>query len=189
MEDRYPMKLFFILALIAIPASAERIDLEADPAATEVNWTLGDALHTVHGTFKLEKGDLWFDTGNGQAGGLLVVDATSGESGSKGRDGRMHKNVLESTSYPEITFVPDRVDGAVARTGDSEVQLHGMFTIHGGTHELLMKVKCHIEERKLTAVISFAVPYVKWGMKDPSNFLLKVKDFVEIDIQAAARIK
>jgi hypothetical protein len=25
-------------------------------------------------------------------------------------------------------------------------------------------------------------------MKDPSNFLLKVKDFVEVDIEAAARI-
>jgi hypothetical protein len=64
-----------------------------------------------------------------------------------------------------------------------------MFTIHGSTHELLMKVKSHIEQQKVTASISFSVPYVKWGMKDPSNLLLKVKDFVEIDIEAAARIK
>lgn len=182
------MKLFPILALIAIPALAERIDLEINPAA-KVNWTLGDILHTVRGTFKLNKGDFWFDSGSGQAGGLLVVDATSGESGNNARDRRMHKNVLESARYPEITFVPDRVDGKVARTGDSELQLHGMFTIHGGTHEVLMKVKSHMEQQKITATLSFTVPYVKWGMKDPSNFLLKVKDFVEIDIQAAARIK
>lgn len=183
------MKLFSILALIAIPALAQRIDLEISPAATTVNWTLGDVLHTVHGTFKLKNGNLWFDPGSGQAGGLLVVDATSGESGSNARDGRMHKNVLESARYPEITFVPDRVVGKVTPTGDSEVQLHGMFTIHGGTHEVLMKVKNHIEQQKVTATISFTVPYVKWGMKDPSNFLLKVKDVVEIGIEAAARIK
>ena len=52
-----------------------------------------------------------------------------------------------------------------------------------------MKVKSHLEQQKLTATITFAVPYVKWGMKDPSNFLLKVKDFVDIDITASAKIK
>jgi polyisoprenoid-binding protein YceI len=183
------MRLFAILALIALPALAQRIDLEIDPSATKVNWTLGDVLHTVRGTFKLKKGDLWFDADNGQAGGLLVVDATSGNSGSGARDSRMHKNVLESARYPEFTFVPDRVDGKVARTGDSEVQLHGMFTIHGGTHEILMKVKSHIQQQQLSAAISFAVPYVKWGMKDPSNFMLKVNNFVTIDIQAEERLK
>ncbi len=184
------MKLLSIFALIAIPVMAERIDLELNPATTQVNWTLGGALHTVHGTFKLKKGDrLWFDDSSGQAGGLLVVDAISAESGSSARDSRMQKDVLESARYPEITFAPDRVVGKVLRTGDSEVQLHGMFTIHGGTHEILMKVNSHVDQQKLTATVSFTVPYVKWGMKDPSNFLLKVKDLVQIDIQAAARIK
>jgi polyisoprenoid-binding protein YceI len=177
------------LALLALssPVFAEKIDLAMDPAATKVQFTLGDVLHTVHGTFKLTKGSLWFDPATGQAGGLLVVDAASGDSGSGARDSRMNKNVLESAKYPEITFAPDRVDGAVARTGDSEVQLHGMFTIHGGTHELTMKVRTHMQPPQLTADISFTVPYVKWGMKDPSTFVLKVKDFVDIDIHAVAR--
>lgn len=183
------MKLFAILTLMVVPLFAERFDIEIDTAATKVNWILGDVLHTVSGTFKVKKGDVWFDTGSGKAGGLLVIDAASGESGSSVRDGRMRKNVLESVKYPEITFVPDRVDGKVAPVGDSEVELHGMFTIHGGTHEVLMKVKSHIEQRNVTASISFTVPYVKWGMKDPSNFLLKVKDSVEIGIEAAARVR
>jgi polyisoprenoid-binding protein YceI len=139
--------------------------------------------------FKLKPGDLWFDPDSARAGGLLVVDATSGESGSKARDSRMHANVLESARYPEIAFRPDRVDGKIGSTGDYDLQLHGEFTIHGGTHEMLMKVKTHIEQQQLTAAISFTVPYVKWGMKDPSNFLLKVKDYVDIDIQTTAHIK
>ena len=183
------MRAVLVLALLAGPALAERIDLEMDPAATKVGFTLGDVLHTVHGTFRLKNGNLWFDPATGQAGGLLTVDATSGDSGSGARDGRMHKNVLESARFPDITFAPDHVDGAVARTGDSVVQLHGMFTIHGGTHELTVKVKNHMEQQKLSADISFTVPYVKWGMNDPSNFLLKVKDSVDIDIQATARVK
>jgi len=183
------MKRLALLVLMALPMLAERVDLQVDPAATKVNWTLGDVLHTVHGTFRLKQGEVWFDSDSGQAGGLLVVDAASGESGSGARDGRMQKNVLESGLYPEIRFVPDRVDGKVAPAGDSEVQLHGQFTIHGATHEVVMKVKSHREAREVTASLWFTVPYVKWGMKDPSNFLLKVKDFVEIEVEAVGRVK
>lgn len=183
------MKRILLIALLALPAFAEKIDLAVDPATTKVQWTLGDVLHTVKGTFRLKKGDLWFDPETAKAGGLLVVDATSGESGSGARDGRMHKNVLESAKYPEITFAPDRVDGKVATSGDSEVQLHGTFTIHGAAHEITMKAKTHRDGQKLTATLAFNVPYVKWGMKDPSTFVLKVKDFVEIDVETAGRIR
>ena len=68
----------------------------------------------------------------------------------------------------------------------SDVQLHGAFTIHGAAHEIAIPAKTHIEQQKLTARITFPVPYVKWGMKDPSNFLLKVKDTVQIDITLVA---
>ncbi len=182
------MRILSILVLLAVPVVAQRADVHLDPAVTQINWTLGDVLHTVHGTFKLQKGDIWFDSATGQAGGMLIVDAASGQSGSSARDSRMHKNVLESAKFPQITFVPDRLIGTVSPAGDSDVQLHGVFTIHGGTHEMLMKVKSHMEPQKLTADIAFTVPYVKWGMKDPSNFLLKVKDFVDIDIHTTARV-
>ncbi len=76
-----------------------------------MNWTLKDALHTVHGTFKLQRGDVVFDNETGKAGGGMVVDATSGDSGSSARDGRMHRNVLESAKYPDVSFVPDRLEG------------------------------------------------------------------------------
>jgi len=111
-----------------------------ESADTEIRWTLGDVLHTVRGTFKLKQGDLWFDPDSAQAGGLLVVDATSGESGSKARDSRMHANVLESARLPgDRVFAPDRVDGKIVSIGDYDLQLHGVFTIHGGTHEMLMR--------------------------------------------------
>jgi len=36
---------------------------------------------------------------------------------------------------------------------------------------------------------AFTIPYVQWGMKNPSNFLLRVNDKVEMNIQAVGRLK
>ena len=106
-----------------------------DPAQTKIEFTLGDVLHTVHGTFRLTRGTLQFDALSGKASGELVVDATSGESGSKARDKRMHSGILESDKYPRIVFRPDRVEGNLAAEGKSHVQLHGTFSIHGADHD------------------------------------------------------
>jgi polyisoprenoid-binding protein YceI len=165
------------------------ITVELDPAQTHVRWTLGDVLHTVHGTFKLTRGSIRFDSAGGKASGELVVDAASGESGSSARDGRMHKNVLESAKYPTMIFRPDRVEGMVNLDGDSEVQIHGIFAIHGGEHELTVPAKVHFSTSQMTGTIDFLVPFVKWGMKDPSTLFLKVKDSVEIQVQAAGNIE
>jgi hypothetical protein len=51
-----------------------------------------------------------------------------------------------------------------------------------------MAVKTHFTGDKLTAEIAFPVPYVKWGMKNPSTFILRVSQTVEIEIHAVASI-
>jgi polyisoprenoid-binding protein YceI len=179
------MKLAATLFLFVVSASAADVSIDLNPAQTKVLWTLGDVLHTVHGTFKLTRGTIHFDSATGKASGEIVVDATSGESGSGARDGRMHKNVLESAKYPTISFKPDHVEGAVNLNGDSQVQVHGVFAIHGGEHELTVPAKLHFASSQMNGTIDFLVPFVKWGMKDPSTMFLKVKDSVEIELQAA----
>jgi polyisoprenoid-binding protein YceI len=176
--------LLSVLLLSASLACAAEITVELNPAQTHVNWTLGDVLHTVHGTFRLTRGTIRFDPATGKASGELVVDATSGESGSGARDGRMHKHVLESARFPTITFKPDRVEGTVNQDGDSQVQVHGSFGIHGAEHELTVPAKIHSSNSHMDATIDFAVPFVKWGMKDPSTLFLRVKDTVDIEVQA-----
>jgi len=163
--------------------------LEFDPARTSVTFTLADVLHTVRGNFKLKRGALRFDPANGNVAGEVVVDAASGESGSDARDRRMHRNILESSRYPEIIFAPDRVEGTVLPTGPSKLQVHGIFTIHGASHEMTIPVELRMGEGQATATMRFAVPYVKWGMKNPSTLLLRVSDKVDIEIQTAAEIR
>jgi polyisoprenoid-binding protein YceI len=171
----------------ACPIFAQETALQIDSSRTKVEFTLADVLHTVHGSFLLKRGDIRFDAATGQASGELVVDATSGDSGSSARDRNMHKNVLESGRYPEIVFRPDRVEGKVAPQGPSKVALHGMFSIHGAQHDVTLPVEVEAAGGQYTAAIRFAVPYVQWGMKNPSTLFLRVSDKVEISIHSVAR--
>lgn len=175
-------------ALLAIPCLAGEMAWNVDPAATKVNWTLGSLLHTVHGTFRAKQGSLTFEPGGGKASGEIVVDAASGESGSGARDGRMKKSILEVNKYPDIVFTPDRVDGAINLQGESEVQVHGQFRIHGATHEITIPAKVKIDNRQVTATLHFAIPYVQWGMKNPSTLFLRVDESVDVEIQAAGAL-
>jgi polyisoprenoid-binding protein YceI len=175
------------LSLTACSLWGESIAVRLDPAHTEVAFTLGATLHTVEGTFKLKSGELTFDPATGKASGDLVVDAASGQTGNGSRDKKMHEVVLESAKYPEIVFHPDRVEGKVDPAGHSQVQLHGMLNIHGTNHEMTVPLTVDAENGGYRATATFSVPYVKWGMKNPSTFMLRVKDTVEITVKTVAR--
>jgi polyisoprenoid-binding protein YceI len=162
--------------------------MEIDPANTRIGYTLNDVLHTVHGTFRLKSGQLRIDPATGSAGGSLVVDATSGDSGSPARDSRMFKNILETDKYPEIAFAPDRVIGKVNIAGASDIELHGVFTIHGAPHEVTIPVHAEIGHDHIDATAQFPVPYTKWGMKNPSTLFLRVKDTVQIDMRVSGKV-
>lgn len=174
--------------VLAAPVFAEPVIFQLDPAQSQVAFTLDDVLHTVHGTFQLEKSVIRVDPATGSAGGSVVVDARSGNSGSNARDSRMHKKILESESFPQITFTPDRLLGQLNLQGASDFQLHGIFSIHGASHELSAKVHAEASDGKITATVGFPVPYVKWGMKNPSTLFLRVGDTVKIDLRITARI-
>jgi polyisoprenoid-binding protein YceI len=92
---------------------------------------------------------------------------------------------MESGRYPDIVFLPDRVEGKVTALGASTIQVHGMFTIHGAEHEITMPVRVEMAPGHWTATSHFTLPYVKWGMKNPSTFVLRVDQSVDIDIQAS----
>jgi polyisoprenoid-binding protein YceI len=177
-----------ILGLMGITLAQvhpHEIDLRFVPAKTMVNFTLGDILHTVHGVFDVKEGVVHFDPATNKISGEILVDATSGHSGSDGRDKKMHREVLESARYPDIVFRPDRVEGEVSDMAASTVQVHGMFSIHGAEHEITIPVRVEMSPGQWTATSHFTVPYVKWGMKNPSTFVLRVEQSVEIDIQAS----
>src|SRR5437868_6082142 len=172
-----------LLALqFAVPALAQHASVDLDPAQTAVHFTLKTSLHTVHGTFRLKSGKVSFDPLAGEISGLLVVDAASGESGNSGRDAKMHKEILESRTYPEITFSPREVQGPVQLQGDSQVQVKGTFRLHGQDHEIGIPVAVRISGSELILETNFSIPYLSWGLKNPSTFILRASDTVQVSV-------
>jgi len=159
---------------------------DLDPGKTTVDFTLDATLHTVHGSFKAKGGSIRFDPQSGTASGKIEVDATTAESGNDSRDHKMHKEVLESDKYPEISFSPSQIKGKVAPGSSLEIQ--GIFRIHGADHPLTLSVPVDVKGDQLTAKLHFVVPYVEWGMKNPSTFVLHVGKEVEIDVSATGRL-
>ena len=173
----------------AAPAAVSEIILTLDPAQSRVHWTVDATLHTVHGMFALKSGTVHFDPETGRAGGEIIVFAPSGESGNGSRDRRMHKEILETAKYPEVVFRPAKVEGKVGQSGASDVKLGGVFSIHGADHDLTVQVHAELMGDRWRGTGKFAVPYVKWGIKDPSNFLLKVKPVVNVEVEMSGEVK
>jgi polyisoprenoid-binding protein YceI len=181
------------LLLSALSVGAETLraqdtTLELDPANTQIAFTLAATLHTVHGTFKLKGGTIHFNPATGSASGLVVVDATSGDTGNKGRDHKMHLEILESRRYPEITFTPTKLSGKVEPEGDSTVQVDGIFRMHGADHPMTLILPVQAKGNTLSVRTHIVIPYVAWGLKNPSTFLLHVGDKVEVDVTAAGKL-
>lgn len=178
----------------AVPAAAEPLTLTLDLEESVVRFTLGATLHTVRGSFRIESGELTFDPATGEVSGRVVMDATSGNTGNRKRDRDMHVKVLESEQYPDVVFLATRFEGVFQPAGESEVTLHGTVRIHGSEHEIAIPATVEVETtddggRRLKATGTFVVPYVEWGMENPSKFLLRVDKTVEVTIQAEGRIK
>jgi polyisoprenoid-binding protein YceI len=181
--------VIFAVFLICSPSlSAQETVVTLDPAQTHIEYTLGATAHTVHGTFRLKSGMVHFDPATGKAGGTIVVDATSGSSGNDGRDSKMHREILESQKYPEIVFTPAQVKGALNPQAASQLEVSGTFRLHGQDHDLTLPLSVQLAGSQATASTHFAVPYQKWGLKNPSTFILRVKDTVELDVRATGHV-
>jgi polyisoprenoid-binding protein YceI len=178
-----------LLVLLALPARAEPWVVEFDPAKARVEFTLGAFLHAVHGTLKLKEGRIEVDPATGHCSGRIVLDALSADTGNDGRDNKMHKEILETQKYPDITFTPTQLQGSLAPQGDSELELRGTIALHGTEQEIAVPIKVHISGTEWSGEAAFPVPYVKWGLKNPSTLFLRVKDTVNVTVQAAGRIE
>jgi len=170
-------------------AAASEIVLALDPAQSQIHWTLGTTLHTVHGTFALKRGEVRFDPEGGEAAGEIVADATSGQSGNESRDKKMHKEILETPRFADVVFRPDHVEGKVPAEGAATVQIHGTFVLHGAEHELTVPVQAELAADRWKGTAKFRIPYIDWGLKNPSNFFLKTDKTVAIELELAGALQ
>ncbi|HKF53183.1 MAG TPA: YceI family protein [Candidatus Acidoferrales bacterium] len=178
----------WVSILCVFGAKAQNIDVNLNPAQTEIHFTLGATMHTVHGTFKLKSGSVQASAATGTAEGAIVIDATSGDTGNASRDRKMHADVLKSAEYPTIIFVPQKVEGHVSLDGPSQIQIQGTIQILGSQHAVTVPVETQIDHGQLKAKLEFTIPYVQWGLKDPSTFVLRVDKSVKMEAQVAGSV-
>ena len=182
------MKIAARLFIFALPLSlapsvfAQHETFTVNPQTSQVNFGLSATGHHVDGVFHVQDGVIAFDPGAQTISGSVVVAADSGNSGDKGRDKKMNSEVLNSGRYAEIAFQPKSYTGKLAPTGDSTIQVSGVFTLHGSPHTITVPMQVRIAGSSLEAKGQFQIPYVKWGLKNPSVFILKVAKVVDISL-------
>ena len=187
-----PSQAAVVALLIALASTAARAEprvLVLDPASSKVSFVLEATGHDVEGMLALRSGRIVFDPATGAASGEIAVDLTKAETGNESRDKTMRKDVLETGAYPLAVFRAERLEGTVAPAGTSKVNLDGVLSFHDAEHR--MKVPATIDVRKghLKAETSFPIPYVEWGLHDPSILMLRVAKVVSVKVMAEGDIQ
>jgi polyisoprenoid-binding protein YceI len=165
--------------------------LELDTSQTALNVRFGATLQTVRGTLGPVSGMLEFDDQVGNpARGEVVVDLLSADTGVDRRDRKMHRKILETDRYPRAVYRLERLDlTAPLRDGRNTIQLHGALDFHGRVHPLSLLAEVAVRGQRLTARATTTIPYVAWGLDDPSYLLLRVAKEVKVEVQAAGWLR
>ena len=185
------MKSFAVLVLaaaLAPSALSQHQTFVVNPDASEVKITLKTTHELVIGAFHVQSGSIEFDRTTPKMAGSVVVLAGSGKTGNDSRDKRMNKDILKVEQYANVSFEPKTYTVAIALSGDSNLQVTGIFTLLGTPHEIAIPILVHLEGTTATAKAHFVLPYVQWGVKNPSFMIWKADDDVAIDLSLAGRL-
>ena len=185
------MKSFTVFALAAVlaPAAlAQHQTFVVNPDASEVKITLKTTHELVNGTFHVQSGSIEFDRTAPKMSGSVVVHAGSGKTGNDSRDKKMNNDILKVEKYATVSFEPKTYTGAIAPSGDSNLQVTGIFTLLGTPHQITVPILVHLEGTTATAKAHFVVPYVQWGLKNPSFLMWKADNDVSVDLLLAGRL-
>lgn len=176
------------LALASAGVLAQRTQFQIDPAQSTVHFALGDSLHHFAGTFQIASADIAFDPTLHQIHGRIAIDSATGNSGSKARDKRMANEELRAGDFPTVTFEPQSYTGDLSLSGPSQIQVSGIFTLLGQPHPITVPMSIQMNGSHCTASGQFDVPYIAWGLKDPSMLFVKMQKQVRIDLTLNGQI-
>ncbi|WP_158820303.1 YceI family protein [Granulicella sp. S156] len=185
------MRSFAVLALAIIlgPAAlAQHQTFAVSPDSSEVKMKLNTTHEVVNGIFHIQSGSINFDRTASDISGIVIVAAGSGKTGNDSRDKKMNKDILKVNRFATVSFAPKAYNGTIAASGDSAIQVSGVFTLLGIPHDLTIPMQIHMDGSKATVKAQFVVPYVHWGLKNPSFLIWKAENDVAIDLNLVGQI-
>lgn len=168
--------------------AAERI-VKLRPDKTAVSFRLGATAHTVEGTLTMRAGEIRFDAATGAASGEIVIDLAGAKTGNTKRDKNMHQDVLETARFPQAVFHARKVAGTVAPAGRSDIEVEGVLTFHGADHPLTLPVTVTLSGERVIAETTFPIPFVAWGLHDPSFLFLRVEKVVTVRVRGEGDVR
>jgi polyisoprenoid-binding protein YceI len=136
----------------------------------------------------VQSGSIDYDQSASKISGGVVVAAGSGKTGNDSRDKKMNKDVLKVQKYTSVSFAPKSYTGTIAASGDSTIQVAGVLTLLGTPHDITIPMQVHIDGTRCTAQAHFVIPYVEWGLKNPSFLVWKAENDVAIDLSLVGRL-
>ncbi len=101
----------------------------------------------------------------------------------------MHREVLESATYPEIAFRSTAVGSDKTGEGQYRITLVGDFSLHGVTAEQQIVAYFTLVEQQARAWGDFSLSQIKFGIR-PVSFAggaLKLKDELKLSFDLVAR--
>jgi hypothetical protein len=177
------------LAVLLTPAAlAQHQTFVVNPDASEVRMTLKTTHELVSGTFHIQSGSIEFDRGTAKMSGSVIVLAGSGKTGNDTRDNKMNRDILQVERHATVSFEPKSYTGTIAPSDDSPIQVSGIFTLCGAPHEITIPILVHLEGPTASAKAHFVLPYVQWGLKNPSFLIWKADNDVAIDLNLNGRL-
>lgn len=101
----------------------------------------------------------------------------------------MHGGVLETERYPLAIFRPSRFTGSFPMTGAADLLLAGVIAMHGSEHSVSLPVRARTAGGTVSAQAGFAIPYVAWGLRDPSLLFLRVAPIAVVNVRTEASLR
>ena len=98
----------------------------------------------------------------------------------------MHEEVLDSAAATRCSALrPERIieskrDGDALAGGGCSTR----FEVRGVSHPLALDFEGTRTGERATIHVRFDVPWVAWGLPDPSNAILRVDDVLAVDVEA-----
>jgi hypothetical protein len=184
-------EVLVIAAVLLAPlvAAAEERVLTLQPEKTSVTFTVKATIHDVDGVLALDSGQIRFDPDTGTASGQVTLDLRRAQTGNRLRDREMRQNVFETERFPLVVFRPSRIHGTLLPSTVSDILLVGVVVMHGTEHAFSLPLKARLDGESVSAEAVFDIPYVAWGMRDPSLLLLRVAPAAAVTVKTEASLR
>ena len=121
------------------------------------------------------------------ASATIVADLTRLESDSRGRDGQMRTQALETNSFPDASFMltaPLDLGSAPADGQSFSAEAAGDLTIHGVTQSVTVSIDGQLTGGTIVVVGRVEIVFEDYDIDKPQSFaVLSVEDDGEMEFQ------